>query len=68
MKAEVEARLAAFVSPETDPRVDAELLRIIRSGMSDPAAPLPEVLSPVKKQAAAPVEDRRAARRRAREK
>jgi trimethylamine--corrinoid protein Co-methyltransferase len=68
MKAEVEARLAAFVSPETDPRVDAELLKIIRSGMSDPAAPLPEVLSPVKKQAAAPVEDRRAARRRAREK
>jgi trimethylamine--corrinoid protein Co-methyltransferase len=68
MKAEVEARLTAFVSPETDPRVDAELLRIIRSGMSDPAAPLPEVLPPVKKQAAAPVEDRRAARRRAREK
>jgi trimethylamine--corrinoid protein Co-methyltransferase len=67
MKAEVESRLAAFVSPETDPRVEAELLKLIRSGMSDPAAPLPEVLPPATGQVAAPSEDRRAARRRARE-
>jgi trimethylamine--corrinoid protein Co-methyltransferase len=30
--AEVERRLAAFVAPETDPAIDAELRRIIRSG------------------------------------
>ncbi|MGQ0604597.1 MAG: trimethylamine methyltransferase family protein [Anaerolineales bacterium] len=67
MKAEVEARLTAYASPETDPRVEAELLKIIRSGMTDPGASLPEVLPPVVKRVAAPLEDRRAARRKARE-
>ncbi|MCS6909220.1 MAG: hypothetical protein NZM11_01420, partial [Anaerolineales bacterium] len=64
---EVERRLAAYTSPETDPRAAAEMLNIIRSGMTDPDAPLPEVLPPVVPRAASSVQDRRAARRRARE-
>lgn len=63
--AEVERRLAAFSSPETDPAIEAEMLRIIRSGLVDKDAALPEVLPP-QAGAAAPAEDRRAARRRAR--
>jgi trimethylamine---corrinoid protein Co-methyltransferase len=39
---EVERRLAAYVPLETDPAIDAELLRIIRSGMEGDEA-LPEI-------------------------
>ena len=40
---EVDRRLAAYRQLETDPTADAELLRIIRSGMVDPSTPLPVV-------------------------
>jgi trimethylamine--corrinoid protein Co-methyltransferase len=63
--AEVDRRLAAFVSPDTDPAIEAEMLRIIRSGMNDRDAALPELLPPALA-GAAPPEDPRAARRRAR--
>jgi trimethylamine--corrinoid protein Co-methyltransferase len=43
---EVEQRLAAYSSPDTDPRMEAELLRHIKSGLTTDA-PLPEVLPPV---------------------
>mgnify|MGYP001038977358 CR=1 FL=1 len=65
--AEVERRLAAYSSPETDPAIEAEMLRIIRSGMQNPDSPLPEVLPPVQGSVAESREDRRAARRRARQ-
>jgi trimethylamine--corrinoid protein Co-methyltransferase len=50
--AEVERRLAAYRQPETDPAIDAELRRIIRSGLVDqtelPAIPAaPEPTAPV---------------------
>jgi trimethylamine--corrinoid protein Co-methyltransferase len=64
--AEVDRRLAAFVSPETDPAIEAEMLRIIRSGMNDKDAALPEVLPPALASDAVVAEDPRAARRRAR--
>lgn len=66
MREEVERRLAAYVSPETDPRAEAEMLRLIRSGMSAEGR-LPQTLPPVTPRATLPAEDRRAARRRARE-
>ncbi len=63
--AEVDRRLAAYSSPATDPAAEAELLRIVRSGMANPETPLPEVPPPAA--GAAPAEeDPRAARRRAR--
>jgi trimethylamine--corrinoid protein Co-methyltransferase len=65
--AEVDRRLAAFVSPYTDPAVEAEMLRIIRSGMSERDSALPEVLPPVLKGQETVAEDPRAARRRARQ-
>ncbi len=65
--AEVDRRLAAFVSPDTDPAVEAEMLRIIRSGLNDKDALLPEVLPAVLKSAEPIAEDPRAARRRARQ-
>jgi trimethylamine--corrinoid protein Co-methyltransferase len=40
---EVNRRLAAYRQLETDPRLEAELLRIIRSGMVDASTPLPIV-------------------------
>ena len=43
---EVDRRLAAFVSPQTDPAIEAEMLRIIRSGLDDQDAVLPDVLPP----------------------
>ncbi|MEA2672972.1 MAG: trimethylamine---corrinoid protein Co-methyltransferase [Chloroflexota bacterium] len=43
--AEVERRLAAYVQPETDPAIDAELQRIIRSGLVSQTE-LPEVPQP----------------------
>lgn len=46
VKAEVERRLATYVSPETDPRIEAEMLAIIRSGMTEGEA-LPGTLPPV---------------------
>jgi trimethylamine--corrinoid protein Co-methyltransferase len=65
--AEVDRRLAAFVSPYTDPAVEAEMLRIIRSGLNEQDAALPDVPPPALKGAEPAVEDRRAARRRARQ-
>jgi trimethylamine---corrinoid protein Co-methyltransferase len=64
---EVDRRLAAFVSPSTDPAVEAEMLRIIRSGLNEQDAVLPDVLPPVLKGTETIVEDARAARRRARQ-
>jgi trimethylamine--corrinoid protein Co-methyltransferase len=63
---EVDRRLAAFVSPQTDPALEAEMLRIIRSGLVDQDAVLPDVLPPVLKGQETIAEDPRAARRRAR--
>jgi trimethylamine--corrinoid protein Co-methyltransferase len=40
---EVNRRLSAYRQLETDPRIDAEMLRIIRSGMLDADAALPVV-------------------------
>jgi trimethylamine:corrinoid methyltransferase-like protein len=40
---EVNRRLASYRQLETDPAIDAELQRIIRSGMVDPGATLPLV-------------------------
>jgi len=40
---EVDRRLSVYRQLETDPLIDAELLRIIRSGMVDPDAALPVV-------------------------
>jgi len=65
--AEVDRRLAAFVSPDTDPTAQAEMLRIIRMGLDDKDAVLPEVLPPVLKSDEPIAEDPRAARRRARQ-
>jgi trimethylamine---corrinoid protein Co-methyltransferase len=63
---EVDRRLAAFVSPYTDPAVEAEMLHIIRSGLNERDAVLPSILPPVLKGEETIVEDPRAARRRAR--
>jgi trimethylamine--corrinoid protein Co-methyltransferase len=63
---EVERRLAAFATPPTDPATEAEMLRIIRSGLIDQGARLPEVPPPAAG-LPAPAEDPRAARRRARQ-
>ncbi|MBI3763665.1 MAG: trimethylamine methyltransferase family protein [Chloroflexi bacterium] len=60
VKEEVERRLNSYSSPQTDPHVEAELVRIIKSGLTTDA-PLPEVLPPVYREAAA--EDNREARR-----
>ncbi len=46
VNAEVERLLASYVSPQTDPRLDAEMIRIIRAGL-ETHQPLPEVLPPV---------------------
>ncbi len=43
---EVESRLAAYKPIETDPLADAEMRRLIRTGMSDDAA-LPDIPPPV---------------------
>ena len=61
--AEVERRLAAYTSPDTDAAIDAEMLRIIRAGLHNPDTPLPEVLPPAVGVPAATT-DRRATRRR----
>ena len=59
VKHEVERLLGAYVSPRTDPRVDAEMLRLIRAGMTGPAA-LPEILPPVLQPANSPAAARAA--------
>jgi hypothetical protein len=46
VKSEVERLLGAYVSPQTDPLVDAELIRMIRAGLTTDE-PLPEILPPV---------------------
>jgi trimethylamine--corrinoid protein Co-methyltransferase len=65
---EVERRLAEYVSPDTDPRIATEMVRIIRSGLNDPDAALPEVLPIVERSEISDALDRdgRRARRRAR--
>jgi trimethylamine--corrinoid protein Co-methyltransferase len=45
---EVERRLAAYVPVETDSQLDAELRRLIRSGLTDPGLALPEIPPPPK--------------------
>lgn len=44
--AEVNSRLAAYTPLETDPALDAELRRLIRTGLPE-SAPLPEIPPPV---------------------
>jgi trimethylamine--corrinoid protein Co-methyltransferase len=44
VRAEVERLLAAYTSPDLDPALEAEMIRILRSGLSSPDAPLPAVL------------------------
>lgn len=68
LKEEVEQRLAAYTPIATDPRAEAEMRRLIRSGMTGDR-PLPETSLPVPKAQPAEVTDRRAHhRRRKREK
>ena len=50
---EVERLLGAYVSPPLDPRIDAQMLQIIRSGMA-PGESLPETLPRVEQASAAP--------------
>jgi len=59
---EVRRRLAAYTSPDTDARTDAELLRLIRSGQTTDAA-LPAVPERATGQSTHETADRRAARR-----
>jgi trimethylamine--corrinoid protein Co-methyltransferase len=66
MLAEVERRLAEYVSPELDPVAEAEMVRILRSGLSSPDAPLPAVLPRALGHGGA-VSDARAERRRRRQ-
>lgn len=64
---EVERRLAEYVPLETDPRIDAELRRIIRSGLRSQET-LPQVPPPPLREAGAEApRGRRISRRRARE-
>src|SRR5215469_8871135 len=46
VKGEVERLLATYASPPTDPVIDAELIRMIKAGLTTDQ-PLPEVLPPV---------------------
>ena len=46
VKGEVERLLATYASPQTDPLLDAELIRMIKAGLTTDQ-PLPEVLPPV---------------------
>jgi hypothetical protein len=46
VKGEVERLLATYASPPTDPRLDAELIRMIKAGLRT-EEPLPQVLPPV---------------------
>ena len=63
-KGEVERLLRAYVSPQTDPLIDAELIRMIKAGLTTDE-PLPELLPPVMRPAAAgPVRERRGRGRR----
>jgi trimethylamine--corrinoid protein Co-methyltransferase len=63
---EVDKRLNAYVPPDTDPALDAELRRIIQVGMKE-GIELPAVPPPPANPTIAQTTDRRAARRRARE-
>lgn len=62
---EVERLLGAYVSPPLDARIDAELIRIIQSGLPRDA-PLPETLPRVERSSAAPSARARRRPRRAR--
>jgi trimethylamine--corrinoid protein Co-methyltransferase len=65
-QAEVERLLRAYASPPTDPLIDAEMIRLIKAGLTTDQ-PLPDTLPPVMRPAAAAQsarEARRARRRR----
>lgn len=66
VKAEVERLLSAYTSPPIDPLIDAEMIRLIRAGMTTDER-LPETLPPVLHSSAAPPAERhgRRSRRRA---
>jgi trimethylamine--corrinoid protein Co-methyltransferase len=66
VREEVERRLAAYASPDIDPRAEAEMAQLIRSGLTKDT-PLPEVPPAVAPREMTPVHDRRTARRKARE-
>jgi len=62
---EVDRRLAAYRQLETDPAIDEELRRIIRSGLTDPTRSLPVIpVAPEPVAVAAGVGERRHNRRR----
>jgi trimethylamine---corrinoid protein Co-methyltransferase len=65
-KAEVERLLRVYASPPTDPQIEAELIRLIKSGLTT-EEPLPETLPPQQRSAAAQGERERRGRRRRRE-
>jgi trimethylamine--corrinoid protein Co-methyltransferase len=48
VKAEVERLLGAYVSPPLDARIDAELIALIKAGLTTDQ-PLPEILPPVER-------------------
>jgi hypothetical protein len=52
VKGEVERLLATYASPPTDPLLDAELIRMIKAGLTTDE-PLPEILPPVTQPAVA---------------
>jgi trimethylamine--corrinoid protein Co-methyltransferase len=60
---DVERRLAAYIPTETEPQAEAELQRLIRSGMTGDR-PLPEIPPPVTRPDLATAPDRRERRRR----
>ncbi len=60
---EVERRLAAYTPVETDARIDAELRRLIVSGMTE-KRPLPSIPPHIARPPAAAAPARRARRRR----
>ena len=63
---EVEQRLAAYTPVETEPQLDAELRRLIRAGLADADAPLPQIPESVTKAAATETTERRRRHRRRR--
>ena len=63
VKAEVERLLSAYTSPPVDPLIDAELIRLIKAGMTT-AEPLPQTLPPVLHSSAAPPPERHGRRSR----
>jgi len=63
VKEEVERLLSAYTSPPLDPLIDAELIRLIRAGMTT-SEPLPQTLPPVLHSSAPPAPERHGRRSR----